>query len=715
MAAGIAAGVQTVAPLHAAETAGSDVLATALDLAGADRTALAPDPLRLLSSSTSKRQNPFYRALMSDPLRAAYRVGMLESAFRARIDSPHRLMMVTGSLAGVDVARGYVGNPTQEQDDALLASPDPLAAGLAMMARGLEGTEGWRPALPDEATLPRPLRLEIARVLAAIGQANRFRQRAFAAWPKDMTPQRLLRQAIEGKLEPFEEPDFRRLFPLVEREALMAGMLDLVAAVERLDRFLAATPGIPAVSWRLQTPLGLVVIDTTAANNRHVLEDPLLVVDVGGDDLYRFTTKTHGDRISVLLDRGGNDHYIAEDTAADPSSAVMGFGILWDTEGDDRYEAGTFAQGAALFGAALLVDGGGTDSFAARGYAQAFALGGVALVVSMGGDDSYQALTHAQGSGGPEGTAVLLDVAGNDRYTLGNEPLVLPSPQLPARNVSMGQGAGWGIRADFSDGRSTTGGIGALFDFAGDDRYTAQVFAQGAGFHEGAGMLVDGGGRDVFDAAWYAMAASAHRAAGVLIKRGDGDDVYTASHSTSIGAAHDSSIAFFIDEGGNDRYDIGHLGIGAAHDNSAALFVDASGDDRYTVRSGECIAFGAAHISQWGTIGEDAPNLGIFLDLSGNDTYASSCPRPANNSAWAWPRRFPDLKLRSEAGAGIDGEYASPFHTQARTLMPDRGRAAPRRRKYRMAVGIDPHKRARIRAFDNPDAGCPRPRVKCRA
>ncbi len=669
-------GLQLVASLHAAETVASDVLAKVLDLAGADRTGRASDPLRLLSSPTSKRHNPFYRALMNDPLRAGYRVGMLESAFRAQIDSPHRLMMVAGSLAGIDLARGYDGNPLKEQDAALLKSPDPLALGLTMMVRNLPEAKGWIPMLPNEATLPTPLRLEVARVFAAIGQANRFRQRAFAAWPKDMTPQRLLRQAVERQLQEFEEPDFRRLLPLVEREALMAGMLDLVRAVEALNHYLASAPRIPPVSWRLQTPLGLVVIDTTGANNRYALEDPLLVVDVGGDDQYSFTTKKFGNRISILLDRGGDDRYIAEEAAACPASAVMGFGILWDTEGNDRYEAGMFAQGAALFGAALLVDGGGTDEFTARGYAQAFALGGVALLVSMGGNDRYDALTHAQGSGGPEGTAVLIDVAGNDRYRLGNEPLVMPSSQLSDRNVSMGQGAGWGIRADFSDGRSTTGGIGVLLDFAGDDQYTAQVFAQGAGFHEGVGLLVDDGGRDRFDAAWYAMAASAHRAAGVLISRGDGDDAYTASHSTSIGAAHDLSIAFFIDEGGNDRYDLGHLGLGAAHDNSTAVFVDVAGADHYSVRSRECIAFGAAHLSEWGTIGEDAPNLGLFLDLSGGDTYTTSCAGPANNSVWAWPRRFPDLKLRSEAGAGIDGEYASPFPTQARTLPQGRDRVA---------------------------------------
>ena len=668
--------MQAIAPARAAEPIASNVLEKALDLSGADRMARAPDPLRVFSSSTSARHTPLYRALMSDPLRASYRAGMLESAFRAQIDSPHRLMMLAGSLAGVDVTRGHSGNTIQEQDDVLLASPDPLAAGLAMMVRGLEGAEGWNPRIPDEAVLPRALRLEIARVFIAIGQANRFRQRAFAAWPKEMTPQRLLRQAIESKLQPFEEPDFRRLFALVEREALMAGMLELVAAVNELNEFLAATPAVLAVSWRLETPLGLVVIDTTGASNRYVLVDPLLVVDVGGDDVYRFVTNTPGKRISVLLDRGGNDHYIADDTAACPASAVMGFGILWDTEGDDRYDGGTFAQGAALFGAALLLDGGGSNVFIAKGYAQAFALGGIALLVSMGGDDRYYALTHAQGSGGPEGVAVLLDAAGNDHYTLGNEPLVLPSPQIPDHNISMGQGAGWGIRADFSDGRSTTGGIGALFDLAGDDHYEAQVFAQGAGFLEGVGLLVDGGGRDAFDAAWYAMAASAHRSAGVLIKRGDGDDTYTASHSTSIGAAHDYSVAFFIDEGGNDRYDIGHLGIGAAHDNSAAIFVDVAGDDHYAVRSRECVAFGGADLSQWGTNREDTPNLAIFLDLSGNDAYTSSCAGITNDGAWRSPRRYPELNLRGEMGAGIDGEYPSPFHTQAQTLPLVRDRAA---------------------------------------
>ncbi|MCC5874953.1 MAG: hypothetical protein JJU11_01920, partial [Candidatus Sumerlaeia bacterium] len=194
-----------------------------------------------------------------------------------------------------------------------------------------------------------------------------------------------------------------------------------------------------------------------------------------------------------------------------------------------------------------------------------------------------------------------------------------------------------------------------------------QVFAQGAGFLEGTGILVDGGGSDTFNAQWYGMAASAHRAAGILISRGVGDDFYKAEHITSIGAAHDYSIAFFIAEGGNNRYELRNLGLGTANENSTAIFADLSGDDVYTVHNSQCMAFGAANVSHWGTAREDALNFGIFLDLGGNDTYNARRPGPGNDAMWTWPRKHPNLDLRSEIGIGLDGEYSTPFHTEART------------------------------------------------
>lgn len=295
------------------------------------------------------------------------------------------------------------------------------------------------------------------------------------------------------------------------------------------------------------------------------------------------------------------------------------------------------------------------------------AIAGFAVLLGGGGNDAYRALANAQGSAGPEGVAVLIDLAGDEHYLLDNAPLINPSAQLPSRNASVGQGAGYGIRGEFGDGRSTTGGIGLLIDLAGDDQYVGQVFAQGVGYHEGLGILVDGDGKDSFDAAWYAMGAAAHRGAGVLLKYGDGRDSYRASHSMALGAAHDFSVGVFLDEGGDDQYDLGDLGLGAAYDNSTALFVDAKGDDRYAVRDSACRAFGVAQISQWGTLREDALNLGLFMDLGGTDGYPVHCAQARNNGSWSAARRWPELKLRSEAAAGLDGEFQLPFSIRART------------------------------------------------
>jgi hypothetical protein len=627
--------------------------------AGAARGSAAPDLAGLDASPTRSQQLPFFRAIMAAPLDAPYRAGVLGDSFKAAGGSPHELVGRAGALSGVRLRRPVdFGMPAIEAQ--LRAAADPLAAGLAWMASTKAGA-GWVPVLPDPAQLPEPLRYELARVLGAMSQSHRFLQRAFERFPAGVTPQLLRRQAFESQLEPFEAPDYRQLLPLVEREAVVGGMLDLVGAVERLQRFVKSEAALPSVAWSLQTPFGWIVVDTTARNNRHRLKDPLLVLDVGGDDDYEFLEPGETHRMSVLLDHRGNDRYATTSPGADPSSATLGYGILWDTEGDDRYEGTQQAQASALFGAALLVDGGGSNRFVASSRSQAHAVAGLAVLASGGGDDEFTAQTYSQASGGPQGVAVLMDTGGNDRYTLDNTPLVRPSPQLPERNVSMGQGAGYGGRGDFFDGRSVAGGIGLLLDLAGDDRYEAQVFAQGVGYYEGLGMLLDDGGNDHFDSAWYAMGSGAHYAAGVLLKRGSGNDVYVSSHAITLGSAHDLSVGVFVDEGGNDQYTVGELSLGVGHANSTGVFVDGAGDDRYTVSLVPCRALGAAYQHEWANARETLPNLGLFMDLGGIDSYPAHCTLAANNSRWIGPRVWPLLHLASEAAAGIDGEWALPF------------------------------------------------------
>jgi hypothetical protein len=64
---------------------------------------------------------------------------------------------------------------------------------------------------------------------------------------------------------------------------------------------------------------------------------------------------------------------------------------------------------------------------------------------------------------------------------------------------------------------------------------------------------------------------------------------------------------------------------------------------------------------EWGNAREALPNLGLFLDLGGVDSYPAQCVRAGNHRLWAGPRVWPQLDLRSEAGAGVDGEHPLPF------------------------------------------------------
>lgn len=635
-----------------------------LQQAGAAGSSAAPDLSGLDASPTRGQQLPFFRAVMAAPLEAPYRAGMLADSLRGAAASPHELVTWAGALSGVRLRRPPDAGMAAIEAR-LRAAADPLAAGLAWMAETQVGA-GWVPVLPDQEQLPSPLRYEVARVLAAMALSHAFLQRAFERFPPGVTPQLLRRQAFHGR-SAFEAPDHRQLLPLVEREALVGGMLDLVGAVQRLQRFVASQAALPPVAWTLRTPFGWIVVDTTGRDNRHRLQDALLVLDVGGDDAYEFLARDDGHRISVLLDHRGNDTYATTAPGADPSSATLGYGILWDTEGNDRYEGTEQAQASALFGAALLVDGRGSNRFVASSRSQAQAIGGIAVLLGGDGDDAFHAQTYSQASGGPLAAALLVDPGGNDRYTLDNTPLIRPSPQLPDRNVSMGQGAGYGLRGVFTDGRSTAGGIGLLLDLAGDDRYEAQVFAQGVGYHEGLGLLVDDGGNDRFTAAWYAMGAGVHQAAGVLLARGRGNDVYRASHEVALGAANDLSVGVFVDEGGDDAYEAGQLSLGVGYANSTGLFVDASGDDRYAVSSAGCRALGAAYQPEWGNAGERLPNLGLFMDLGGRDSYPAHCARAVNDTAWSGPRAWPQLHLPSEASAGIDGDWPLPFPLRALT------------------------------------------------
>jgi hypothetical protein len=277
-----------------------------------------------------------------------------------------------------------------------------------------------------------------------------------------------------------------------------------------------------------------------------------------------------------------------------------------------------------VFGIAILIDEAGDDRYvndtAGAGWAQGIGVFGAGLLLDRGGNDTYLGQKLVQGVGGPAGAGLLSDTSGRDEY-VADGPHFPSSYGEPGVHASMSQGFGYGIRG------YAPGGIGALYDFSGDDRYTVGEFGQGSGYFQGLGILHDDAGDDGYAGARYAQGAAAHQAAGILVD-GGGDDIYLGRGPACQAGAWDQSVAMLVDRAGDDVY-LGHaLAQGAAAHQSFAVRMDLDGADRYACEE-PCLGMSADNAYHYDTA--SVFSFAAALDQGGKpDTY--SPPRP---EAWS--------------------------------------------------------------------------------
>ncbi len=421
--------------------------------------------------------------------------------------------------------------------------------------------------------------------------------------------------------------------------ALLAVFDAQLAAAQRLPRAAGAPVAPPAsLAPHVQGEIldyaevegGFVVIGGSGPN-RYDMDRLLAVIDIGGDDEYRWSGLAPA--AQVVIDRGGNDRYLA--VRGGPGAGWLGVALLIDRRGDDRYESALGGCGAGVFGVGLLIDEAGNDRYVCAAWSAGAGLYGAGVLVDGGGDDSYLSQSFSQGVGGPRGLGVLLDAGGGDLYRA-NGPV--PSAYgTPAVFMGFSQGVGVGIRP------YDTGGIGALIDLGGDDRYEGGEFSQGGGYYWGAGFLHDAAGNDLYYGNRYAQGFAAHQAFGMLSDLA-GDDVYWAMTAAGQGAAWDQAIALLFDAGGDDHYRAAQLGQGAAAQQARAALHDALGDDVYI--SAHPVAQGAAGDNVYHFRADDpVHSLGVLLDERGDDRYSSGL---ANGES--------RLRLRAGAnGRGVAG------------------------------------------------------------
>jgi hypothetical protein len=419
------------------------------------------------------------------------------------------------------------------------------------------------------------------------------------------------------------------------------------------------TPHAPTV--RITTRLGSLLL-RGADPDEAPTPFPLLVVDVAGDDVCPTAAHTHKQlgTLAVHVDLAGNDTYGSGSTDATVACGLCGVALLIDLAGDDTYASRESGLGCGVFGTGVLLDVAGDDSYrSTAAWGQGSAHAGVGALIDLAGNDDYECAQQSQGLGGPLGAGLLIDVAGNDSYVARDDGNV--SALYLGQSVAMSQGCGYGRRADIGDGRSVAGGVGVLVDGAGDDRYHAQVWAQGCGYWWGLGILEDRGGDDAYQNGKYSAGAAAHFAIGVCIDL-SGDDLHNAYNTTAKnqfqGHARDGSIGVFVDGDGDDAYDVCHNCAGSGDLNSIGLFWDRRGNDRYTFHPTDLTeapngwndtgAFGTStRYKPFQSFRDDLPTWGVFLDTGGDDTYVNERPpkgfeaTPAADGATWKPHRGP--------------------------------------------------------------------------
>jgi hypothetical protein len=703
---------------------GPSLLDDALDGVGLDRCAAIIPLAALVAAPNDMLADPYrlpgYDARLTEPWRATpWASAQATSLGRAVDAAPSALAAARAALRTAAAPLGLAIVPTPSTPPAPV---DPLAGALADLIRAAGGAPDLGALRAASASLDAAQQQAVAIAVEGLTRGVEARALAFDDLSADALralydygPAFLLERRDGFGLDP-TQANTRRIFTeLVDYAALAAGADAILEGLESADLAQLAAPSTstittaPTMLLAVDTPVGRVLVGGAGPSryDADTFAAPIaLLVELGGDDLYEIpvganTSATHG--VAVLVDLGGDDTYgypivpdandlggrlpsdadgrrrpaNAEQRAVSLSEVARfgagraGLGVLVDLGGGrDRYTSLRFTQGAGVFGVGLLVDDAGDDAYRAEAFAQGAGAFGLGLLVDRAGRDTHQAWAYAQGFGFALGAGLALDVDGDDAWTLdvgdpaqGGDPLY-PSAQRPnTSNASLGQGCGFGRRADFSDRAFMSGGVGMLVDLAGADRYRASVFAQGCGFWFGTGILADRGGDDRYDGLWYAGGAGAHYAQGFLLE-GGGDDRYgaeLAGLNVTYGGGHDFSFAALVDDAGDDLYQGSRITLGSGNANGRGLLVDNAGDDRYATASG--YGNGAAglldvELARPGSPRRSVDTLGVFIDAAGRDTYAVAGMTPTDardGATWRRSMTTADPPVQAvERGVGLD-------------------------------------------------------------
>ena len=446
-------------------------------------------------------------------------------------------------------------------------------------------------------------------------------------------------------------------FPLLARGAnLLAMAVDNVN--QQLHNANKAAPFAYDADFSINTPFGRVRIAGTG-NDEHNADDThdLLTIDLGGNDRY-YRGAASGDAvdhaISILIDVAGDDHYetrtaaawldrlehgprggkpgFRQETAAEHHPAfgcgLLGYGILADLAGNDRYVCPVGGLGCGSLGHGALLDVAGDDSYRGDSGVLGYGFFGTGTFADLAGKDTHEVLQKSLGYGGTKGAGFAVNLGGDDRYIADVKNIKYSWFDDFGTQLSLSLGFGFGRRADMGDGHSWAGGIGMLVDGGGgNDFYQCGIYGIGSAYWYAVGICHDDGGNDEYVSDSYSIASPPHFAVGIVIDE-KGNDIWRGKSSRACGFGRDFSIGWFEDGGGDDIYLCGDSAFGIGNLNSLAVCWDKGGNDIWIARSN---SFGQPYMESENTIRDLPIGCGLFIDGGGKDRYLKL---PEGVSAW---------------------------------------------------------------------------------
>ena len=546
-----------------------------------------------------------------------------------------------------------------------------LPALLDVLEAGMDRTSAFnRPiSIPAKATA----RELITFMIESLEEASIHREKALASLPED--ERRFLFSHAQTIVEQFtpqissvsattiaQAKMDQRFAELLEEQVDYANLMAAAQVLARLAneswlRQLAGAFGqalprseVPGgitgdILLAQATSYGMIVIGGPGPNTYELDHRFALIVDLGGDDLYRGLIAAsadieHGN--AVIIDMSGNDTY--DSAALGLATGRLGVGLLIDQAGDDVYQLEIGSGGAGFGGLGILFDAKGSDLYMGTRLTQGAAIGGLGLLFDAAGNDRYASHGFALGFGGPQGVGAAIDLQGDDDYQCGNKypsayneedaPNGKPGdPMFQYDCFGLGTAAGRRLLTKRQEWQAydLAGGWGLLLDVEGNDRYRSANFSQGHGYFFGVGAFLDLSGNDEYVAARYGHGSSAHYGVGFFTDRQGADHYASTGPFYNGGVAWDHGMSVMIDAGTeSDRYGFqSSNGLGKADYSGWGLFIDEGGNDSYQTKDGY------GHSSQRG--------IGGFFDLKGTDTYqlapstADADLRPTDGKVLLYP------------------------------------------------------------------------------